>query len=171
VQRVRCALVRGYLPAAVPLPRRVRGPADVPAGLRGAPAAATRPAEPVPAAVGEHHGIAADRRGRAGRVVSTAGGQAVPGTHRGRLDLGGKGLPAGGRQPAVPPRAAGTAGRGWHGRAVRLQGEPPARRRAVFWQYGDRTGPVPPGTAGIGGGPAALLDRAGLVQRALRLLG
>src|SRR5215471_657806 len=171
VQRVRCALVRGDLPAAVPLPRRVRGPADVPAGLRGAPAAATGPAEPVPAAAREHHGIAAGRRRRAGCVVSTAGGQAVPGAHRGRLDLGGKGLPAGGRQPAVPPRAAGAAGRGQHGRAVWLQGEPPARRRAVLWKYGDRPGPVPPGTPGIGGGPAAILDRAGLVPRALRLFG
>ena len=50
VQRVRRALVRGDLPAALRVAGRVRGAADLPARRRGADAAAARAAEPGPAA-------------------------------------------------------------------------------------------------------------------------
>src|SRR5215472_11307854 len=50
VQRVRRALVRGGLPAAVHLPHRMRGAAHVPAAGQRPDAAATRAAEPGAAA-------------------------------------------------------------------------------------------------------------------------
>src|SRR5262249_29355501 len=50
VQRVRRAVVRGGLPAAVHLPRRLRCAAHVPAAGRGPDAAAARAAEPGAAA-------------------------------------------------------------------------------------------------------------------------
>src|SRR5690349_24780354 len=59
VQCLRRALVRGHLPAAFPVPRRVRDPADVPPGRRRAAATAPGPAEPVPAATGAPDGLAA----------------------------------------------------------------------------------------------------------------
>ncbi len=171
VQRVRRALVRGHLPAAVPLPGRVRGAADVPAVRRRPAAAAPGPAQPVPAAAGGDDGVAARAGCRARAGVGAAGRQAVPGAHRRRLDLRGEGLPARGRQPAVPPGPAGPAGRGRHGRPVRLQGGPAPGGRPVVRQHGDRARPVPPRAAGLGGGPAAVQHRAHQVRRALRDLG
>src|SRR5439155_948618 len=50
LQRLRRALLRPHLPAAVRLPRRLRGAAYLPAARLGADAAATAPAPPVQAA-------------------------------------------------------------------------------------------------------------------------
>ena len=168
VQCLRRALVRSHLPAAVPLARRVRDPAYVPPGRLRPPAAAPGAAEPVPAAAGTPHGVAA-RRGRgARRERGAAGRQAVPGAHRGWLGVGGEGVPARGRQPAVPPRAARPARGGRPGRAVRLQGGPAACRRPVLRQHGDRARPVPARAAGVRRRPAAVHDRAAQVHRELR---
>ena len=69
-------------------------------------------------------------RARGGARVGGGGavGQAVPAAHRPGLGVRGKGLPARGRQPAVPHRAARLAGVDRPRRAVRLQGRPAAGR-------------------------------------------
>ena len=54
----------------------------------------------------------------------------VPAAHRRRLGVGGEGLPARGRQPALPRGPARPAGLGGARRAVRLQGQPAADRAA-----------------------------------------
>ena len=95
VQRVRGALVRRHLPAAVPVAGRLRGAPGAPAGPLGPGAAAARAAQPGPAAA---VGAAPDRRStprpRSSRGGRGAAARAVPAAHRRRLGVGGKGLPA-----------------------------------------------------------------------------
>ncbi len=146
VQRLRRALVRGHLPAAVPLPGRLRAAAHVPAGRLGPAAAAARAAQPGPAAAGGHgysHRSAPDEALAAASAL-LAGKRFRLRTGR-RLGLGREGLPARGRQPAVPPRAAGPAGRrsAWAGcSATRPTGCSWSASR--FAQHADRARHVPP---------------------------
>ena len=133
VQRVRRALVRGDLPAAVRSP----WPAACCRGRSGWPARPgqqppPRPAQPGPAAAVRPVTMTAlapdDALASAAALLR---GPAVPAAHRRRLGVGGKGLPARGRQPAVPPGPARPAGRGRPGRACS------ATRRTGCWSRAD----------------------------------
>ena len=72
----------------------------------------------------------------------------VPAEQGRRLGLSREGLPARGRQPAVPHRTAGPVllGRDW--RHLRLQGQPAAGRRPGLRQHADRAGCIPARQAG-----------------------
>ncbi len=171
VQRVRRALVRRDLPAAVPVPGRLRAAADAAPGRFRAPAAAAGAAPRGPAAdVGElPDGAGAGGGARVGR-----GGAVRPAfpDARGRgLGGRGKGLPARGRQPAFPHRAARGAGLDRPRRALRLQGRPAARRGHLVLQHGDGAGRVPPRPPGLARRPAAVHADPRPVQRGLRDVG
>ncbi len=129
-------------------------------GVRPA-AAAAGAAEPVPAAArapAMNSPLPPDAALAA--AADAAGRQAVPGAHRGRLGVGGKGLPARGRQPAVPPRAAGPAVPvgmggmfGYKADRLLVQGQSFGNTVTALDQFR-------PGPAGLGGRPAAVHDRA-----------
>ena len=160
VQRVRGALVRGHLPAAVPVAGRLRAAPDLQAGRLGPAAAAPRAPAPEPAADVDRLPDARARRTRHWHAAAQ-----FLGRRRYRLRtgdgwvVGREGLPARGRQPAVPHRAAGPAGLGRARRHLRLQGQPAAGRRPVLRRHADRAGRVPPRPAGQRRGPGAVLGR------------
>ena len=142
VQRVRRALVRGDLHPALRLAGRVRRAADVQAGRLGADAAAAGAEEPgAAAAVGDLPvGAVAGRGRRRGRLGARRAAVPAPAAgRRGRRPLAGgrEGVPARGRQPALPPVAARRAALDRARRAVRLQG-----RRS--WSSRGRRSPTPP---------------------------
>src|SRR5439155_17462078 len=98
VQRLRVAVVRRHLPAAVRLARAVRDPAHVPPGRLGAAAAAPGACQPVPpAARGPSRDPARPGRGARGRGGG-ADGPAVPAADGRRLVRRGTGLTARGRE-------------------------------------------------------------------------
>ena len=171
VQRVRRAVVRRDLPAAVRVAAGVRAAPDAAAGGVRAAAAAEGAAPPGQAPVrGQlHHGARA--RGGAAGGRQGAVGPAVPGAHRPGLGGRGKGLPAGSGQPALPHRAARLPGVDRARRAVRLPGRPAAGGRDLVLQHRDRAGRVSPGPPGVPGRPAAVHGDAGPLQRLVRDLG
>ncbi len=135
---VRLALVRGHLPAAVPVADRL--PAAAHHGVRrpAADAAGGHPAQPRAAAASPHRrgaGIARPGRRPDRPPVSRAGGS--PGaTEAGRRaaapardDLGREGLRPRGRQPGLPPVPAGAAGGDRGRQAGRLRGVGDRQRR------------------------------------------
>ncbi len=130
VQRVRSALVRGDLPAAVRLAGRLRAAPDVPPGRVGPAAAAAGAAQHLPAAA---VGALPDRPGarRGGRRRAAAARRPpVPAARRAGWVAAEKGYLREVGQPAVPHRAARTARLGRPRRPVRVQGEPAAGGRA-----------------------------------------
>ena len=133
---VRLALVRGHLPAAVPVADRLPAAAQHRVRRPTTDAAGGHPAQPRAAAASPHRrgrGIArpgrrpGDRRpqGLADRPARRAGPWARPS----RDDLRREGLCAGGRQPRLPPVAAGAAGRDRSRQAGRLRGVGDRQRR------------------------------------------
>ncbi len=176
VQRVRRALVRGDLHPALRLAGRVRRAADVQAGRIGADAAAAGAEEPgAAAAVGDLPvGADAGRGRRRGRLGARRAALPAPAPRRrGRrpLAVGREGVPARGRQPALPPVAARRAALDRARRAVRLQGRRAGRRGADVLRQHRPAGRVPPWTAGQRVRPGALLAHAGQVHGRLHQLG
>ena len=153
-------VVRGDLPPALRLADRVRGAADVQAGRLRADAAAAGAEEPgAAAALGDLPvGAGAGRGRRRGRLGARRAALPAPAARRGRrrpLARGREGLPARGRQPALPPVAARRAALDRARRALRLQGRRTGRRGADVQRQHRPAGRVPPRTAGQRGSDLA----------------
>ena len=176
VQRVRRALVRGDLHPALRLAGRVRRAADVQAGRLGQDAAAAGAEEPgAAAAVGDVPvGAVAGRGRRRGRLGARRAALPAPAAGRRRrrpLARGREGVPARGRQPALPPVAARRAALDRARRALRLQGRRAGHRGADVHRHHRAAGRVPPRTAGHRVRPGAVLAQAGQVHGRLHRLG
>ena len=169
VQRVRGALVRGHLPAAVPLAGRLRG-ARAPSGWPARPGRCRRRRRATWPGCRSRRGTRPGRTPRAALAAATA----VLRRRKFRLRTGDGWVSAEKGYRREPGNLLfhlallGAARRGRAGRAVRLQGQPAAGVRHVIRQHGDRAGRVPPGPAGVLGRPAAVHHHAEPVRGQLR---